>query len=250
MEDCGGLFENNIHPEDVEKFRYTVRFIINSGKHCECEYRVRRSDGSYFWVHDTGRRAISTDGRDLVVSILTDMSDRMERQKQLERETETDSLTSVYNRRGAIRHFLEWRGRYTNYALCILDVDNFKLVNDLYGHQQSDKVLIFVARLLLDTFGDKGIVCRLGGDEFAVFLPNFSDPDGLRDAFETIISLCKTRVDQVCPQSRSSISMGGVYGTRPISPPDVDRVFDLADANLYAIKSRSKNGVYLSPMPD
>ena len=59
-----------------------------------------------------------------------------------------------------------------NSAVLLVDLDKFKSINDIYGHDTGDKVLVKVSRVLLDYFGDSGHICRLGGDEFVILMEN------------------------------------------------------------------------------
>lgn len=91
-------------------------------------------------------------------------------------------MTGLYNRRAAIhiiqQRLTETEGRKA--AFIILDLDNFKLANDMFGHVFGDTVLAEIARKLNNCFGPEDVVCRLGGDEFLVFCQNIS-----QEAFRT-----------------------------------------------------------------
>jgi diguanylate cyclase (GGDEF)-like protein len=96
--------------------------------------------------------------------------------KELERRADEDALVPLLNRRGFIRELeraLAYARRYgAKASLVYLDLDDFKLINDTFGHAAGDKVLEGVARLLLDNVRSSDVVGRLGGDEFAIVLWN------------------------------------------------------------------------------
>lgn len=97
----------------------------------------------------------------------------MRRRLLVEREiSETDFLTGLYNRRGlSLRAGALLKGE-PRYALIVIDLDYFKLVNDTYGHVVGDQVLVQVAALFRQTVGSSGLVARLGGEEFLIVLPD------------------------------------------------------------------------------
>jgi diguanylate cyclase (GGDEF)-like protein len=92
--------------------------------------------------------------------------------KELEASSYLDPLTNIYNRR---KFFLECEslaaGSYP-LAFCLIDIDNFKSLNDTYGHHVGDLVLVAFGKLLQSTFRSSDIFCRYGGEEFAVILGN------------------------------------------------------------------------------
>lgn len=102
----------------------------------------------------------------------------------LRRECRTDALTGMDNRRGFERtlHGLVRRGR--PFALCLLDVDAFKSINDDFGHLEGDAVLQELSRRLRRAVGDRGRISRFGGDEFAVFL---TGQDARRSRCEALV---------------------------------------------------------------
>ena len=245
MDDCGGSYIQLLHPEDVEKYLYTVRFIGVTGKQCECEYRIRCKNDTYIWVRDTGRKAVSIEGKDLIVSILSNIEDHIARQKKLEAESKMDPLTQVYNRKGAYANEVGIPKNYRCYAFYVVDIDNFKKVNDFYGHVEGDQVLVFLAKLLKQEFKDLSIICRLGGDEFSIFTVNFESLQEIETKLKRIVdSYCQYMYEH-CSMAESTLSIGGVIGNQIT---DIRAVYEKADMNMYKIKYTSKNGIYTTEM--
>lgn len=88
------------------------------------------------------------------------------------RDARTDYLTGVANRSGLEQALTGWAAGRTPYAVVLVDLDNFKLVNDAYGHDTGDQVLIEAARRMSTLVRADGLVARLGGDEFVVISPS------------------------------------------------------------------------------
>ena len=84
--------------------------------------------------------------------------------------SEHDVLTGVLNRYGLKKRIAELFNPEGEGYLCVVDIDNFKTINDTYGHETGDKVLIKIVEVLKKVFRDDDCICRIGGDEFVVFM--------------------------------------------------------------------------------
>ncbi|GLC88183.1 GGDEF domain-containing protein [Lysinibacillus piscis] len=155
-----------------------------------------------------------------------------------------DPLTNVYNRATYIMKMNELlkKKNTTHLGLLLVDLDNFKKINDQFGHMEGDKVLITTAKLLQQVVGKKGFVVRFGGDEFAVVLYK-ADEKVIQQVADAILE--KFRLLKYQPQlkheqwSLLSISMGGAT-LHPAS--DTERsLFERADKALYVAKSAGKD---------
>lgn len=127
--------------------------------------------------------------------------------------------------------------RNNNLSLIILDVDHFKKVNDTFGHNIGDKVLVELSRTLLDNLRDIDIVCRWGGEEFVVLLPtaNIANASNLADKLRTCIE--KLEIDKVGQITAS-------FGVAQVNEgDDMQSVIDRADKALYMAKKSGRNCV-------
>lgn len=153
---------------------------------------------------------------------------------------EHDLLTGVYNRAGGkmlIKRLIDERKCGT---LAILDIDDFKHVNDTLGHQAGDSVLKAAGKILRDSFRSSDIVMRLGGDEFMVYAADMVDE---HFAVQKMNSVCQEMHHvKVAPDAEEhiSISMGCVINDG--SYPDVDKLYRQADHMLYKKKREGKDG--------
>ena len=137
-EHIGGLVINSIHPKDRAYVEETVAQALSKGDQYEIEYRMLRQDGSYFWVHDIGRKAVSASGRNVIISVLIDISEQVNIRKYLKQEAELDPLTGIYNRKAGTERIEQALKECPHYLFIMIDLDNFKQINDNYGHQQGD----------------------------------------------------------------------------------------------------------------
>ncbi|MEE8333029.1 MAG: diguanylate cyclase [Alphaproteobacteria bacterium] len=169
---------------------------------------------------------------------------------ELESLSRTDGLTGLLNRR-AFASELDGRlartsGDNTAGALFYIDLDNFKSVNDLHGHQKGDEVLREVARLLRDNSRPGDLVARLGGDEFALWLDRTNE--NAAEARATVLlkaALCLAPFSGA-PDRPLGISVG-VAVWRPVNNETLDALTQRADAAMYAIKNEGKNGYVIAP---
>jgi diguanylate cyclase (GGDEF)-like protein len=158
-----------------------------------------------------------------------------------DRAIEIDYLTGLYNKKAiteyAIKECMAGEGKVIN--LCILDVDNFKQINDTRGHAYGDKILKEVSDIILEVLGEDGRAGRIGGDEMMLIIENVEERADLRVYLKAIRERVEAshRDDNGFPQV--TVSMG--LGTFPTYVDNYDDLFNLADRMLYRAKNRGKN---------
>ena len=157
-------------------------------------------------------------------------------QERLSHEASHDALTGIFNR-GAYDLLME-SADTEHMALILIDVDNFKGINDTYGHATGDKVLKRVADLLKHSFRSVDILCRIGGDEFVVVMTraNSSMSRLVRNKIEHINDLLQHPKDGLPPVS---LSAGVAFSDRENPQGDI---FRDADTALYQVKEAGRNG--------
>lgn len=121
------------------------------------------------------------------------------------------------------------------YTFLMIDLDNFKQVNDLYGHNTGDQMLRFTGSILKQTFRQSDVVIRVGGDEFAVLAYPCSDIQAIKRKAESVIRQYKDKAREKCPLSGTSMSIGGIHGSRPRKFLEL---YKLADPVLYHVKRK------------
>ncbi|MBW8192849.1 bacteriohemerythrin [Neiella marina] len=163
--------------------------------------------------------------------------------QHLEQLSLTDMLTSLPNRRRAMQAlnqmWLDALAHQQHVACMMIDADHFKQVNDTYGHDAGDQVLVSLANTLASSVRNDDLVCRLGGDEFLVLCPN-TDTEGLHKvAGKVHQAVCKLQVATDGEPWQGSISVG----IAAIAPVDADYkvLLKLADEGVYAAKAAGKN---------
>lgn len=132
-----------------------------------------------------------------------DVTDRMEREELCRQENEVlreqamqDSFTKLLNRGALEKHVceaLQERGGDEEDVFILLDVDNFKQINDIYGHGVGDMILMRMAGILNEVFGDHSCIGRMGGDEFAIFLRDISGRREIEEKVQKLLEEVRCR---------------------------------------------------------
>jgi diguanylate cyclase (GGDEF)-like protein/PAS domain S-box-containing protein len=187
-----------IHPEDLERVQTKIRrHLKNVTPHFEDEYRILHKNGSYLWTLSRGLAVRDASGvATRMAGSQTNISDRKRAEEELVRSALYDPLTGLANRAlfaERLRHAakLSDRGDY-HFAVLLLDLDRFKMVNDSLGHEYGDKLLIGIARRLESCLRPGDTVARLGGDEFTILLHNIgtvSDATGVAERIHREMAL-------------------------------------------------------------
>jgi len=155
----------------------------------------------------------------------------------------TDELTQAYNRRYIIEMANTMLGgakRYGNsFAIISLDIDDFKRINDTYGHAAGDKVLRALSEICMKQIRDSDIFARYGGEEFLILVPRCCPIDVMKFAERLRIKLSEARIRHDQVDIQFTVSMGaGIFDS---ATPDLDTILKRADAALYAAKKQGKN---------
>ena len=160
-----------------------------------------------------------------------------ERQNRiLLKNAEYDALTGILNRRAYEQICSSSAKQKISIALLLIDMDNFKHINDTYGHTGGDSALKALASILRDTFRNEDYVCRIGGDEFAAVLVNFK-PEGFKIVQEKIASV-NERLSQIEGLADVSVSVGIAFSSTGYK----EELYKKADKAMYSIKESGKKG--------
>ncbi|MBS1213809.1 MAG: putative histidine kinase [Proteobacteria bacterium] len=257
-----------IHSDDRARVATQIAHA-REGTTFDIEYRIALPDGRKRVVHGMGAAIrLGTDKqfkvvgtiqhaaapeRAEVLGIIQDITDRKELEWKLEQEAHTDPLTGCANR----RYFLEVAGhelaRSRRYArelsVLMLDLDHFKAINDLHGHQVGDRTLQTLAQVCRAILREEDMMGRFGGEEFAILLLE----TGSEKAFEVGERLCRAVAAAEVPLDgkpplRFTTSVG--VATLANSDRRIDTLLGRADQALYEAKGAGRNRVVAAgPVP-
>lgn len=232
------------HPDDIGNVRRALRGTVNMIPD-QIEHdriRMKKRDGEYSWYRGQYKAVFSPEGKAVrLIGTLTDISAQIDREQELRHQAQQDPLTDVYNRAGVklINARLEQISRG---ILFMLDLDDFKFINDTYGHAAGDKVLVAMGQILKDIFRTDDIVARVGGDEFVAFLSGSDNASMAQEkAQELLDRVRELKLEGIDTQISVSIGIA--------SAPTYGRTFESlsasADEAMYEIKNGGKGGFAL-----
>ncbi|WP_457748695.1 diguanylate cyclase [Sulfurimonas sp.] len=159
----------------------------------------------------------------------------------------TDPLTKLYNRRyfaNVSQHILELSKRQkNNLSIIIIDIDKFKNINDTYGHQAGDSVIVALANKLLHSHRKSDLACRYGGEEFVILLPNTQRNEALQVAEKLRKEIADISVDFQNKQHICFTVSIGVSEVVVANEPNIEKALKRADDALYEAKNSGRNKV-------
>lgn len=217
-----------VYDEGVENLRYEF-LISNDGK---AYYWMRITAHIFFWSDDNSVR---------LLVYRQNIDAEKQREQYLFARMQEDSLTGLLNKATTQERIRSALLKYPDksYAFFILDIDNFKEVNDRLGHAAGDTVLVEFANLLREQFREHDIVGRIGGDEFVIFIPIPDEKYACQKA-ETLSSVLQKEVHVDTGTWKISVSIG--MALAPRNGTEFECLYKKADTALYEIKKFGKNG--------
>lgn len=235
-----------IKTDDIDGWISSVR--SRRGKSPMRCYESDLHDGRFIWVTETMRK----DG--WIIYVGTDVTQLNASQRELRldrdalfRQSFTDDLTGVSNRRHILAKLEEIINARQEAWACLIDIDHFKVINDTYGHKAGDDVLVNLAQAVRNTVKLRNAFGRVGGEEFLVIFVNQS--------FEEVVTTTRKMTDTIAdlvvcdsvPELRITVS----GGLTPISDLDKqEEILGRADRALYWAKSAGRKQFRLATMED
>jgi diguanylate cyclase (GGDEF)-like protein/PAS domain S-box-containing protein len=247
-----GFWEEIVHPDDVE----AGRAHLFSGEGHAVTFRVRHADGSWRWLESRSTRVWDRRGRArFAVGVLVDRTPEVEAERdaarlaqELHAQARYDELTGLPNRRCLLETLDErLSGRTTSAcALFLLDLDDFKDINDSLGHRTGDQVLVGIGRRIAAAV-PRGLVARLGGDEFAILACALTPDEALaRGRLLADVVNEPLEVDGLLLRVRASVGLA-VY---PNDAPDAVELMRRADVAMYRAKAQGESPQRYDPAAD
>jgi diguanylate cyclase (GGDEF)-like protein/PAS domain S-box-containing protein len=235
------------HPDDRQSdLDAAERIFAGELDRWQTEKRFVRPDDEVVWV--IANLTFHRDADDRPLTWLGLFQDITEHRRLAER----DPLTDLHNRRSFERSLADHVRHAARYggdgAVVLFDLDEFKAINDRFGHHAGDVVLQTVAEAMVDRLRQTDVVARLGGDEFAVVLPH-ADPGAAEYVGRTLVSL----VGGLGPRfDGSELRITSSVGVAPfaVAPNDPDAVLRAADRALYEAKRAGGDTCRLAPTSD
>lgn len=167
-----------VHTDDIDILEQFCDDLENGKDTIHYELRKKYTDGEFHWIEIMGKTILDTEGKpDRVIGKTSDINERKKKELWMKHQAERDSMTELYNRSTAV-NLIQKEIRELKETECavifLIDIDDFKKINDEQGHTFGDAVLCSVVEEINEIFTGDIIKGRIGGDEFIVFAKNYS----------------------------------------------------------------------------
>ena len=235
-----------LYPEDLDDHRAQMA-ARQAGRSTGYERRFRRKDGTELWTQVSGTPIMHPDGSyGGAFAMFTDISHLKEQQRQLQHIAHYDALTGIPNRMLLAdrmhQALAQARRAGRLMAVCYVDLDGFKPVNDTFGHDAGDRVLVEIAHRLREGLRGGDTVARLGGDEFVLLL-------GIEQQEECEVALRRVldAISQPLSVAGRPVAISASVGVTlyPQDDADPDTLLRHADQAMYAAKQDGRNRYHL-----
>ena len=231
-----------IHPHNkIEEGKKIDKIALSKG-YINYETIRKKKDGTLFPVAISGSNILIDGQVKGILGIYINITERKKLEEELKKFARFDNLTGSCNRGYGLalldRQLKLARRRKTSVLLAYTDVDDFKDINDTFGHEEGDKVLKEVVKLLKSTLREIDIICRMGGDEFLLIFPDSSLKDSTLIKERLNKNLIKLNQNLKKPY-KIELSMGlSCYD--PNNPQSIDELIKIADKKMYEDKQNKK----------
>lgn len=245
----GKFIDSLMSQDDSEKYKRDMNGLLKNKSGYSAEYQLKTKSGAVIWV--SLRAVCITDrlGEPLrVIGVMTDIDNEKKLELQLSERASYDFLSQLYNRITFIRNLtseIERRGT-KRVAVSFIDVDDFKFINDRYGHTIGDEVIRFVADTIRTKVDDRGgFAGRFGGDEFVLCFTNQDDIANIENISMDIIN--ELYEGYTTADGAMHIDVKASIGVAfcPEHTEDVNELLSFADTAMYFVKKNGKTNYHI-----
>ena len=245
----GKFIDSLMSQDDSEKYKRDMNGLLKNKSGYSAEYQLKTKSGAVIWV--SLRAVCITDrlGEPLrVIGVMTDIDNEKKLELQLSERASYDFLSQLYNRNTFIRNLtseIERRGT-KRVAVSFIDVDDFKFINDRYGHTIGDEVIRFVADTIRTKVDDRGgFAGRFGGDEFVLCFTNQDDIANIENISMDIIN--ELYEGYTTADGAMHIDVKASIGVAfcPEHTEDVNELLSFADTAMYFVKKNGKTNYHI-----
>ena len=245
----GKFIDSLMSQDDSEKYKRDMNGLLKNKSGYSAEYQLKTKSGAVIWV--SLRAVCITDrlGEPLrVIGVMTDIDNEKKLELQLSERASYDFLSQLYNRNTFIRNLtseIERRGT-KRVAVSFIDVDDFKFINDRYGHTIGDEVIRFVADTIRTKVDDRGgFAGRFGGDEFVLCFTNQDDIANIENISMDIINELYEGYSTADGAMHIDVKASIGVAFCPEHTEDVNELLSFADTAMYFVKKNGKTNYHI-----
>lgn len=243
----GSLESDYVHPEDVIRFAELYEKMKQERKLTEAEVRIINSEGEYLWTKIYMLGVFDQEGKlAKVIGKIVNIDEKKRELQYLKEKAVTDFATGVFNKHTTeelIKTFLNGEGKFGKHAMLMIDIDDFKGINDYYGHRVGDEVISSLGSELNRIFRSTDIKGRVGGDEFMVLMKDI-EGEGKEFIADKANAICKMFKNHKLDDNKwidFSASIGIAF--YDMDGGTYEELYEAADRALYNVKNDQK-GTY------
>jgi len=234
---------NFIHIDDKELFLNSLKRSIENGSRFDFIHRIVTERGKIKYLHTEGRVRKFKNAPTEIMGVSMDVTEEIEAKQKAEHMAFHDPLTNLLNRR-AFLDKIDYLTKLAKHheqivAILFLDIDNFKFVNDSYGHSVGDELLIKVANILKSSIQDTDLIARIGGDEFVIVLTDIENVESIEELAKKLLNSI-TRNFNIKHHSFAVTASIGI-ALYPDDATEPETLLQYADAAMFEAKKLGKN---------
>lgn len=235
-----------VHDKDKPRLCQLEEAIRNGRRHIEMEFRLKNyMTSEYIWYRMTATVIFDEEDQPVrMVGLLSDINEYIKENANWKEKARRDLLTGLLNKitlQETIEEILHKSTLEQKHVVFLIDIDNFKGINDQLGHAMGDIVLTEISSRILEAFPDADLVGRIGGDEFAVFMENVSSYEEVRQKADILCTIFRHTFHQRGKTYQISGSIGAaIY---PEDGQSFKELYRHADDAMYYSKKHGKNCV-------
>ncbi|WP_096360467.1 EAL domain-containing protein [Sulfuricaulis limicola] len=241
------------HPDDRAAIQQAVQQSIAAHKPYTLDHRIRRPDGTERWVTERADVTFDDLGRPVnLAGVVQDITDRKRTEQTIQRLAYVDSLTDLPNRASLLQRLkeaiLNAQAKQQTLGLLLINIKDFRDINDTLGHENGDRFLVEVASRLRHALWESDIIARLTGDEFAVLLPRLARRDDIELVVRKMLEALKpvVTIAGIPLEVRPAIGIA-LY---PEHGSDTSTLYQHADVALNASKTKHEAYTIYDPAID
>jgi diguanylate cyclase (GGDEF)-like protein/PAS domain S-box-containing protein len=242
-----------VHPDDRAAIQQAVQQSMAAHKPYTIDHRIRRPDGTERWVSERADVTFDDLGRPVnLVGVLQDITDRKRTEQTIQRLAYVDSLTDLPNRASLLQRLkdaiLNAQAKQQTLGLLLINIKDFRDINDTLGHENGDRFLVEVASRLRHALWESDTIARLTGDEFAVLLPRLAR----RDDIELVVRKMLEALKPVITIAGIPLEVRPAIGIAlyPEHGGDTSALYQHADVALNASKTKHQAYTIYDPAID
>ena len=234
-------FLARVREGDRRRVRVAMDQAVSEGRHIDLEVATTRDDGRAVWVRLIGEADGTQPLRTRVTGTLQDITERRHAEETLRVQSRTDPLTGLLNRDAALYELQNRLVDPTQASLAVLyvDLDRFKVVNDVLGHGAGDRLLASAGRRIQRAVGSEGLIARFGGDEFLVICSTGDDAERPQRLAESILDVFGDLFRLEGEEFTVTTSIG--IAQAPQDGDVAQALIQNADVAMYDSKRRARN---------